>query len=235
MNELGRSKKKRAIRLIAILLIIVGIGIVSYPYIAQKLYEVRATFVIGKFNDEKSKFNEMLESLFQRMEAYNKNLFATGQKNLVDPFSYEKASIDLIEYGLVDNIVGYIEIPKMGVSLPIYLGATQDNMVLGAVHLSETSLPIGGENTNCVIAAHRGMRTAAMFRDIEELVSGDEVTVTNFKEALHYRVKEIKIIDPNDVDKVHIQKGKDMVTLLSCHPYLVNNQRYVVFCERVQG
>ena len=120
----------------------------------------------------------------------------------------------------------------MEIELPILLGANTENMKQGAVHLIETSYPIGGENTNCVLAAHRGYSRAAMFRDIEKLELGDEIYIRNFRETLVYRVVQLQVISPTDVGQLLIQDGRDLVTLITCHPYGHNYQRYVVYCER---
>ena len=120
----------------------------------------------------------------------------------------------------------------MDIEVPIYLGATQENMKKGATHLSETSIPIGGINTNSVISAHRGMKTHPMFRDIEMLEIGDEVKITNMWDELIYKVIETKVITPDQVSEVLIQEGRDLITLITCHPYTQNYQRYVVYCER---
>ena len=107
-------------------------------------------------------------------------------------------------------------------------------MADGAAQLCQTSLRIGGENTNCVIAGHRGWRGASYFRYIEKLRIGDEVRITNLWETLHYRVVDIQIIAPYEVERILIQEGRDLITLLTCHPYASGGkQRYLVFCERV--
>ena len=173
------------------------------------------------------------QALLQAMRDYNERIYAENQIGLSDAWSYQTPSFDLAAYGIEDGIVGVIYIPALDVELPIYLGASNENMAKGAVHLSQTSLPIGGENTNAVIAAHRGWYDAAFFRYIEKLRPGDKLTITNLWETLTYEVTEIKIIDPNDIDEILIQPGKDMVTLLTCHPYASGGrQRYVVYCER---
>ena len=105
-------------------------------------------------------------------------------------------------------------------------------MKKGAGHLSETSIPIGGNNTNSVIAAHRGMKSHPMFRDIENLSIGDEVKITNMWDELIYKVVETKVINPDEISEVLIQEGRDLITLITCHPYTKNYQRYVVYCER---
>lgn len=176
-----------------------------------------------------------LDELFYKMKTYNENIFNEGQKKLMDPFSYEVVSFDLSKLGFNDNIVGYLTIPKMEIEVPIYLGATQENMKKGAGHLSETSIPIGGNNTNSVIAAHRGMRSHPMFRNIEMLEIGDEIKVTNMWDELIYKVVETKVISPDEVSEVLIQEGRDLITLITCHPYTKNYQRYVVYCEKQEG
>jgi sortase A len=173
-----------------------------------------------------------VEGLYRFMQQENQRLYETGQSGLIDAWSYQEAGVDLSHYGIDDGCVGFITIARINVEIPIYLGANTANMDKGAVHLTETSYPIGGMNTNAVIAAHRG-QVRWMFRDIDKLEVGDTVTITNFREQLTYRVVSYEVIDPHDSGKVHIQAGKDMITLISCHPLGSNYQRYVVYCERV--
>ena len=174
--------------------------------------------------------------LYEAMRQYNENIYANGQSGLTDAWAYQQPSFDLASYGIEDGVIGVIRIPAMDIELPIYLGATYDNMAAGAVHLSQTSLPIGGENTNCVIAAHRGWYGAPYFRYIDVLQPGDEIYITNLWETLTYTVSEIKIINPNDIDEILIQPGRELLTLLTCHPYASGGKyRYAVYCERVKG
>lgn len=172
--------------------------------------------------------------LWEEMVAYNETIYIQGQAGLSCEYAYQKPSFDLADYGILDEVFGVLTIPAMELEMPIYLGATESHMAFGAAHLSQTSLPIGGENTNCVLAGHRGFNGAKYFRFIELLEVGDLVTVTNLWETLNYRVCEIQIIDPTDVDAVLIQPGRDLLTLLTCHPYASGGkQRYLVFCERI--
>lgn len=157
----------------------------------------------------------------------------TGDK-VNDPFAF--SGDELAAMGLPDGIVGSIDIPAMGVTLPIYLGATEANMELGAAVVAGTSMPVGGESSNCVIAAHRGVwHGVQMFRDIELLEVGDTLTITTSWDELTYRVCEICVIEPDDVDALAVQEGRDLVTLFTCHPYAVSTQRYLVYCERVEN
>ena len=167
----------------------------------------------------------------EEMQAYNERLYESGQSGLTDAWSYEQPPIELS--GLKGDVFGYIEVPAMGIEYPLYLGASSSNMRKGCAVLGETSIPIGGENTNSVIAGHRGYSGIPFFRNIEALSAGDSVYITNPWGTLTYRVESIKVIDPNDVDAVKIQEGRDMVTLLTCHPYRSGGiYRYLVYCVR---
>ena len=173
--------------------------------------------------------------LWDAMTAYNATLYAEGQSGLSDSSAYETPSFDLTDYGLEDEIFGVISIPALELEMPLYLGATYQHMADGAAHLSQTSIPIGGNNTNAVIAGHRGWRGASYFRYITELQPGDEVIITNLWETLTYRVAETQIIWPYEVDQILIQENRDLITLLTCHPYASGGkQRYLVICERAE-
>ena len=171
--------------------------------------------------------------LYQEMQAYNQQIFSDGQSGLTDPWSYEQETLDLSEYGIDDGMIGILDIPKMDVTLPLYLGATQEKMAKGAGMLGQTSFPVQGTDSNCVIAAHRGWKGIPMFREIERLEIGDELTIQNCQETLTYRVSEIEIILPDESDKIMIRPGRNMVTLMTCHPYTQNSRRYVVYCDEV--
>ncbi len=182
--------------------------------------------------EQASEAEKIFPELHEEMVTYNQSIYENMQKDLTDPFSYESASFDLTEYGLSDNIIGYLSIPAMDVELPVYLGANDENLAKGAVHLGQTSMPIGGNNTNAVLAAHRGYQGIPMFRDIEKLKTGDLVTITTPWDTLTYQVFQTEIIFPDEINKILIQPGKDMLTLFTCHPYRQNSHRYVVYCER---
>ena len=176
----------------------------------------------------------MYPELWADMVSYNETIYSQGQSGLSCEYDYQKPSFFLREYGLEDETFGVISIPAMELEMPIFLGATDSHMAEGAAHLSQTSLPIGGKNTNCVIAGHRGYSGASYFRYIEKLQLGDYVTITNLWETLTYKVVEIKIINPYEVEEILIQDGRELLTLLTCHPYASGGrQRYLVFCERV--
>lgn len=173
------------------------------------------------------------KELWDAMCEYNDSIYRQGQIALSDSYAYEESSFILKDFGLENEIFGVISIPKLELEMPIFLGASYQNMADGAAVLSQTSIPIGGINTNAVIAGHRGWGGASYFRYITELEAGDEVIITNLWDTLTYTVSEVRIIDPSSVEDILIQEGKDMITLLTCHPYASGGkQRYLIYCER---
>ena len=171
--------------------------------------------------------------LWLDMKAYNEAIFREGQEGLSNPTAYEKPSFRLSDYGLETEVFGVLSIPRLSLEMPIYLGASNQNMANGAAVMGQTSLPIGGSNTNCVLAGHRGWNGAAYFLYINQLEPGDTVTVTNLWGTLNYKVSEVRVISPNDVEAILIQPGHELLTLLTCHPPASGGkQRYLVFCER---
>lgn len=171
------------------------------------------------------------DELFEQIQAYNRQIFEEHQTGITDAWTFTENPLGVE----LDDLFGYIEIPKMDVTLPLYIGATDANMAKGAVILGQTSLPIGGENTNSVIAGHRGYQGVPFFREIEKLAVGDSLFITNPWETLTYTVAEIAVIQPYDLDSVLIQPEKDIVTLVTCHPYRSHGKyRYIVYCERVR-
>lgn len=175
------------------------------------------------------------EDLLLDIQKYNQDLYLTMQSQLSDKQAYQTPPFDLVQYGLPDNTFGVLSIPKMELEMPLYLGATDENMANGAAVLSQTSIPIGGVSSNAVIAGHRGWNGYKYMKEIELLEAGDEVLITNVWGTLTYKVSEIRIINPNEIDAILIQPNRDLITLLTCHPYGSGGlYRYLVFCDRAE-
>ena len=168
--------------------------------------------------------------LLAAMQRDNESLYRSRQSGLKDAWSYEQAPIDLSGYGISAPVVAVLHIPAMAQTLPVYLGATKENMARGVAILGQSSMPIGGENTNCVIAGHRGYGGVPFLREIQVLQPGDKMTLTTSWGVRHYTVQSTSIIEPDDVEAVLIQASKTMLTLVTCHPYGVGTHRYVVYC-----
>lgn len=152
-----------------------------------------------------------------------------------DPFINEVAPdyLSVPEVYIQEEMIGYIDIPKIGERLPIYYGATNEHLAKGIATVSGTSFPLGGENTHAVLSGHRGYAGANYFRHIDLLLPGDRFTVTTLKNVLTYEVVGTEIGSPDDPSPLEIKKGEDWLTLLSCHPYRINNQRIFVHAKRV--
>lgn len=226
---------RKLIRIIAVILLIVGIGFFTYPIALKISFNMQADKAINQFESIKTDNALPYSELRKAMFDYNEQLYLSGQSGLIDQLSYEKPDFLLSDYGVDSDILGYITIPKIDVKLPIYNGASEENMAKGAAYLANTSLPVGGDNTNCVIAAHTRYKGIHMFKRITELKTGDEIYITNFWETLVYKVCETKVIDPKDSQNIYIQENRSLVTLSTCHPYPNNYQRYLVYAELVEN
>ena len=192
--------------------------------------------IVQELREEAEAAEEPLpyEELYTAIQRYNDWLAESAQCYLTDRASTEAIPFYMTRYGLPDEVFGVLRIPAMELEMPLYLGANEANMANGAAVLTQTSVPIGGKNTNAVIAGHRGYSGYKYFRDIELLQKGDLVYISNLWGELVYEVTEIRIVYPNDVDAILIQEGKDMLTLMTCHPPNSGGKyRYLVYCERV--
>lgn len=216
----------------AALLAVAGICIMLWPVFTGHRLQADADEAVQNFLEER-KPEQQYPELLAVLREYNQRIYAEKQSGLVDLEACEAPASDLTAYGIADEIIGVLEIPAMELTMPVYLGASDAHLAAGAAVLGNTSAPIGGDNTNCVIAGHRGWRGADYFRHIDRLQVGDTVKLTNLWEILTYTVTDIEIIQPHEVEKIKIQQGCDLLTLLTCHPYASGGrQRYVVYCEK---
>lgn len=202
---------------LAVLLAVAGICVMLWPVVTGNRLQSSAATAVQEFLAERNEPEQQYPELLAALQEYNHQLYAEKQCNLVDLEACEEPAVDLAAYGIDDEIIGVLEIPAMELTMPVYLGALDDHLAAGATVLGNTSAPIGGDNTNCVIAGHRGWRGADYFRYIDRLQVGDTVTLTNLWETLTYTVTDIQIIQPHEVDKIKIQQGRDLLTLLTCH------------------
>ena len=219
---------------LAVLLAVAGVCVMLWPMFTGHKLQADTDEAVQNFLEER-KPEQQYPELLAALQEYNRQLYAEKQCNLTDLEACEAPAADLIAYGIANEIIGVLEIPAMELTMPIYLGASDDHLAAGAAVLGNTSAPIGGDNTNCVIAGHRGWRGADYFRYIDKLAVGDTVKLTNLWETLIYTVTDIEIIQPHEVEKIKIQQGRDLLTLVTYHPYASGGrQRYVVYCERTE-
>ena len=232
------------------LVFLTGCLITLFPMINDLLYREKMKTTVSEFQSntehqppviilpsgdvETTEYTPAIhQELWSDIQQYNRGLFQSRQEGMKGLESLEEACFRLSDYGISSEVFCVLSIPALDLEMPVYLGASSQNMALGAAQLGQTSVPVGGKNTNTVIAGHRGWNGADYFRYITELVPGDRITITNLWETLEYTVVGTKIISPDDVDAIKIQPEKDMITLFTCHPYASGGrQRYLVFCER---
>ena len=238
---------------LAVLVFLAGLGVFAYPHIEGAVLESHAAEAVESFKNTFPRethsstpidpippedtliLPDRYPELYKAMWEYNRTIYAERQKGLSDPWAYENTSFDLTSYGLETDVFGVLSIPALELEMPLYLGASYEHMATGAAHLSQTSLPIGGNNTNCIIAGHRGWSGAPYFLHLDRLAEGDTVILTNLWGTLDYTVSEIRVINPNAVDEILIQDGRELLTLMTCHPPNSGGRfRYLVICERAK-
>ena len=219
--------------LLAALLAVAGICVMLWPVVTGHRLQADTNEAVQNFLEER-KPEQQYPELLAALQEYNRQLYAEKQSSLIDLEACEEPAADLTAYGIEDEIIGVLEIPAMELTMPVYLGASDAHLAAGAAVLGNTSAPIGGDNTNCVIAGHRGWRGADYFRHIDKLAVGDTVRLTNLWETLTYTVADIQIIQPHQIERIKIQSNRDLLTLLTCHPYASGGrERYVVYCEKL--
>ena len=221
---------------LAALLAVVGVCVMLWPVFTGHRLQADTNEAVQNFLAERNEPEQKYSELLATLQDYNQRIYNEKQPGLVNLEACEEPAADLTAYGIEDEIIGVLEIPAMDLTMPIYLGASDDHLAAGVAVLGNTSTPIGGDNTNCVIAGHRGWRGADYFRHIDRLHVGDTVKLTNLWETLTYTVMDIQIIQPHEIEKIKIQPNRDLLTLLTCHPYASGGrQRYVVYCERTEN
>lgn len=237
MNKIRSHKHNKYFSILKKILpfigILIGICLIFYPWISEYLYENRVDGLIETYEAQASAIdNSEKDKLLEEAQAYNKELLNSSVK-LTDPFK------DILGESVLDNyyttlslddsgLMGSIEIPKIKVNLPIYHGTSDEVLQHGIGHLVQTSLPVGGESTHCVLSGHTGLNTAKLFTDLTSMEEGDLFFLHVLGDTLAYKVYSISVIEPTETSKLTIQKGKDLCTLLTCTPYGVNSHRLVV-------
>ena len=230
-------KSEKILLIIAIIFIIVGTGIFLYPSISNYFAEKNHVEAIRNYDKMVVKIGEdSLKKEREKAQTYNENL--SGDP-VHDPFVLGSGYALPENYKEVlnisgDGIMGYIQIPKISVDLPIYHGTSEEVLEKGVGHIQNTSVPIGGNSTHSVLTGHTGLPNAELFTRLDELVVGDIFYIHVLNEILTYKVYEIKVVLPDNIDELRITSGEDLVTLVTCTPYGVNSHRLLVKAERVE-
>ncbi len=230
---------KRKLMMLAIVLIFVaGIAVISYPILSSFVNNMASRSQAEEYTKTtKLMSTEQTLKMFEEADMYNNSL--TNNMIITDPFdmeAYEKIGENYSSTLDVDGngLIGYVEVPKIDVYLPIYHGTTEQILSKGAGHLQNTSLPVGGESTHSVISAHTAYPGETFFDYLTDLEEGDEFYIHVLDRVLKYEVDRITVILPEETEQLRITKGEDYVTLLTCTPYSVNTHRLLVRGSRVE-
>ena len=231
------QKKNIAGKVLVILLFVAALALILYPYVANYLFEHRTESAVNAIEAavEEIDDSERKEAI-EAARDYNLAL-ASSRIRLTDPFAEEQLKGQAEEYNALlrmteDGVMGTIEIPAIKVSLPIYHGTDATILEKGVGHLHGTSLPVGGMSTHAVLTGHTGLSNKKLFTDLTELAEGDIFLLNIMGEKLAYKVDEIKVVLPTELDDLYVTNGKDYCTLITCTPYGVNTHRLLVRGER---
>lgn len=230
------KKKSNVTTYLLILVLLAGLSLLLYPSFSDYWNSFHQSRAIAGYTEEVSSMdNDVYEDFRSQAQQYNEKLFLRQKTENAFLIPEEQ----LAEYEqLLDvtglGIMGYIEIPSIDVSLPIYHGTSDTVLQIAVGHLDWTSLPVGGESTHCVLSGHRGLPSAKLFTNLDKLAVGDTFLMQVLDEMLTYEVDQILIVEPDETQALMIEEGKDYCTLVTCTPYGVNSHRLLVRGHRIE-
>lgn len=226
-----KSKKST---ILLLLVFLIGLSLLLYPSFSNYWNSFHQSRPIASYSDAVSDLDEAsYEQYLTEARKYNEELLT--KTNRFQPTEEEHARYEKLLDVTGTGIMGYIEIPSIDVSLPIYHGVEDTVLQIAAGHIEGSSLPVGGESTHCVLSGHRGLPSAKLFTDLDELTEGDIFIVHVLDEVLTYEVDQIHIVEPEDLDLLQIEEGQDLCTLVTCTPYGINTHRLLVRGHRIEN
>ena len=222
--------KKHLSTIALILVLLAGVSLLLYPTVSDYWHASKA--VADYTQNVQALDQDAYDELLAAAEDYNRSLLTreNGFFLTEEQQAQYESLLDISGTG----IMGYIEIPSINVSLPIYHGTSDSVLQIAVGHLDWTSLPVGGESTHCVLSGHRGLPSAKLFTNLDQIVEGDTFIIRVLDEVLTYEVDRILIVEPEDVTALQIESGKDLCTLVTCTPYGINSHRLLVRGHRVE-
>ena len=225
-------KKRDFSTVILILVFLVGLSLLLYPSVSDYWNSFHQSRAIATYAEQVANIdNDIYAQLWEKARAYNQTL--VGKQNRFQITEEEQETYESLLNVGGNGIIGYIEIAKIGCSLPIYHGTDEGVLQIAVGHIEGTSLPTGGESTHCVISGHRGLPSAKLFTDLDKLIAGDTFVLRVLDETLTYEVDQILIVEPYELDALEIEEGRDYCTLVTCTPYGINTHRLLVRGHRV--
>ena len=225
---------KKLMNILLVLALLAGLSLLLYPTVSDYWNSLHASQAVASYDEAVQSMDAgRYDALLQSAQRYNRDLFSRGSLfSLTDEQREDYLSQLSID---TSGIMGYIEIPTIKVSLPIYHGTSDDVLQIAVGHLEWSSLPVGGESTHCVLSGHRGLPSAKLFTNLDQLSEGDLFVIRTLDEVLTYEVDRILIVLPGEVQTLGIEEGKDLCTLVTCTPYGVNSHRMLVRGHRVDN
>lgn len=225
--------KKNRSNIILILIFLVGLSVMLYPTVSDYVNQKNQSRAVASYSEEVENLSDVdYQAYFDAADDYNRRLAETPDAFYrPEEVSGYTDTLDVSGTG----IMGYITIPKIGVELPVYHGTSDGVLQVAAGHLEGSSLPVGGAGTHAVISAHRGLPSAKLFTNLDELEVGDTFTITVLDRVLTYEVDQISIVLPTETDLLQPVEGKDYVTLMTCTPYGINTHRLLVRGKRIEN
>lgn len=220
--------------ILLILALFAGLSLLLYPTVSDYWNSLHASQAVADYaenvrNLEAEKYEQVLQDAksYNQMLPYKQTTFALSEE--------EKEAYDALLDISGTGVMGYIEIPTVNISLPVYHGTEDAVLQIAVGHLEWSSLPVGGESTHCVLSGHRGLPSAKLFTNLDKLVAGDKFIMRVLDEVLTYEVDQILIVEPTDVSTLMIEAGKDLCTLVTCTPYGINSHRLLVRGHRIEN
>ncbi len=236
-NQVRFGRTRIPLSTIALAVIfLLGLALLLYPLISSTWNEWRAAAILADYTEQVEQLSQDdTQDWLERARAYNESLVGKGIPDAFAIHSAEENSAYTGELAFrADGVMGSISIPRINVNLPIYHGTGTDVLTKGAGHLQGSALPVGGEGTHCVISAHRGLPSAAMFTDLDQLELGDHFYLSVLGQTIAYEVDKIEEVEPDETRSLAIEEGEDLCTLVTCTPYGVNTHRLLVRGHRVE-
>jgi len=226
-------KRKHISTIFIILIFLVGLGFISYPTVSNLWNQAHQSRAIATYSKQVEKLDDSEnKKMLKAARKYNKSLLKKSDHwklSKKDKKKYESL-LDVSGTG----IMGYIEVPKIDCSLPIYHGTDEGALQIAIGHLEGSSLPVGGKSTHCVLSGHRGLPSARLFTDLDQMEEGDIFILNILGRKLAYEVDQIKVVLPEEMSDLEIEEGKDLCTLVTCTPYGINTHRLLVRGHRTE-
>lgn len=226
--------KRKLSTMLLILVFFAGLSLLLYPSLSDYWNSFHASQAVATYSEEVRNLNaDKYDRLIGEAREYNAAL--PGRYKAFFLSESDRSTYNALLDVNGTGVMGYIEIPTIQISLPVYHGTEDEVLQIAVGHLDWSSLPVGGEGTHCVLSGHRGLPSAKLFTNLDKLVAGDKFVIRVLDEVMTYEVDQILIVEPNDLSALAIEKGKDLCTLVTCTPYGVNSHRLLVRGHRVEN